>query len=407
MIPPPAAAGQGRGPDHTPSPDQAAAVAGLLRRFFFNRIDKVAVAPPWDNPACPAEGGANLDAMLRAHVAGGTVKVRWAMHDKPNWTNYVRCRVGTYSPAPDGTTVFAVVDFDGGAAHGSPLANATAAALAFLRLCRGAGLAAYLEKSKSGKGWHVWLFFAEPLAARDVRRLLFALLDGLQPPPLLADGGRANWRTRKGIEVFPGQDELAPDGPRVGHQVWLPFYGGAEGGGCQFHAADEAGNLTPYLLDGFDTVSPALVAALLAEVAPPPPAAPPAQRPPKGPAVTGKGGWDLVLSALAALTNDDRPYQEWLAVGFILFNVNAEDGLAAWLSWSKKSAKHRDGECEKEWRGFRLRPEGVNPATGRPWRLGAGTLFRMAKKDGWRRPRPAARRRRKAKHALTYLRAEA
>jgi hypothetical protein len=408
MIPPPAASGQGRRPDHTLSSDQATAAVGLLRRFFLNRIDKVAVAPPWDAAVCPAEGGANLDAMLRAHVGGGVVKVRWAMHDRQNWTNYVRpCRVGTYSPALDGTTVFAVIDFDGGPAHGSPLADPTAAALAFLCLCLRAGLAAYLEKSKSGKGWHVWLFFAGPLPAREVRRLLCALLDALRPAPLLAPGSRADWRARTGIEVFPGQDELAPDGPRVGHQVWLPFYGGAGSGGCQFHAADDAGNLTPYLPDTFVTVSAGQVAALLAELAPTPAAAPAPARPANAFAVAGKAGWDLVLSALAGLNTNDRPYDEWLAIGFICFNVNRSDaGLVAWVNWSKKSAKHRDGACEKEWRGFRSRPEGVNPATGRPWRLGAGTLFRLAAKDGWHRPGPAPRRRR-GKHALTYLRAEA
>jgi hypothetical protein len=381
----------------------------LLRRFFFCRTDKVAVAPPWDSPACPAAGGANLDNLLRSHITGATVKVRWAMHDRANWNNYVRCRVGTYSPAVDGTTAFAVVDFDGGAAHGSPLADPTAAALAFCRQCRRHGLAVYLERSKSGKGWHVWILFGCPLPARVVRRLLLALLDALEPAPVLADGSRADWRARKGGEVFPGQDELASTGPRVGFQVWLPWWHGAKSGGCQFHQVDDAGNLTAYMPDDFETVSPGQVVGLLAELAPPPAPAPAPERPAKIPAVTGKTAWDLVLAAVAALTNNDRPYHEWIAVGFILFNANAEDaGLAAWVSWSKKSAKHRDGACEKEWRAFRRRPEGVNPATGHPWRLGVGTLFRLAAKDGWRRPRPAPRSRsRKGKHALTYLRAEA
>lgn len=55
------------------------------------------------------------------------------------------------------------------------------------------------------KGWHVWLFFTEPLPAAQVRRWLNK--DFKSPVP--------------GLEVFPKQDKVADDG--YGNLVKLPF----------------------------------------------------------------------------------------------------------------------------------------------------------------------------------------
>ena len=44
-------------------------------------------------------------------------------------------------------------------------------AAAFLRACAARGIPAALERSRSGHGGHVWIFFAEPVPASVARRL--------------------------------------------------------------------------------------------------------------------------------------------------------------------------------------------------------------------------------------------
>lgn len=49
-------------------------------------------------------------------------------------------------------------------------------ALAFMASCREIDVPAALERSRSGNGRHVWLFFSEPVAAAEARRLGTLLL---------------------------------------------------------------------------------------------------------------------------------------------------------------------------------------------------------------------------------------
>jgi hypothetical protein len=44
-------------------------------------------------------------------------------------------------------------------------------ALAFLATCREKGVPAVLERSRSGNGGHVWIFFSEPVPASEARKL--------------------------------------------------------------------------------------------------------------------------------------------------------------------------------------------------------------------------------------------
>jgi hypothetical protein len=247
-------------------PDAATALA-LYGRHFLNRTDRVAFGPPWGN-ACPAEGGDNLDALLRAHLlgrAGPAVTIRWGPTQAGN-TGEERgwFRIGSYSPAVGGLTRYGVIDADGGGRHAAPLANPLWVALAILDRCEELGIPAHLERSGGGKGWHVWVFFSEPVPASEVRRLLFGVIpDGIQ----LADGGRADAKSNRGLEVFPKQDTLPEDG--TGNLVWLPWWSGASEGGNLFYRVADGGEIAPYLPDAFETVTPGELADALAQVRPP------------------------------------------------------------------------------------------------------------------------------------------
>lgn len=49
-------------------------------------------------------------------------------------------------------------------------------AIAFLKMCRQKNLPAVLERSRSGKGAHVWLFFEESIPAALARKLGASIL---------------------------------------------------------------------------------------------------------------------------------------------------------------------------------------------------------------------------------------
>ena len=59
------------------------------------------------------------------------------------------------------------------------------------------------------------------------------------------------------------------------------------------------------------------------------------------------------IRELVSILGDDRAenYTSWLEVGWSLHNIdpNSQDLLNIWIEFSKRSAKFKDGECEKEW----------------------------------------------------------
>jgi hypothetical protein len=248
----------------------------LLQEHFFNRTDRVAHLAAWGDP-CPAQGGEDLPALLQGHVAGEKVEVRWGPTKRgKSGRRTGRFRIGSYSPAPDGTVRVGCVDCDGGGRHSAPLADPLGAALAILTGAERLVLPAYLERSGGGAGWHVWLFFREPVPAGKVRRLLLALCPAGLP---LKEGGTADPARNKGLECFPKQDALAEDG--TGNMVWLPWWHGAAErakqshqanpeGANQFHQANPEGELSPYLPDGFDAATADELALALRQIPPKP-----------------------------------------------------------------------------------------------------------------------------------------
>ena len=133
-----------------------------------------------------------------------------------------------YQLAQDSTVAWLCIDFDGGAHHHA-LVDPLAAALYAHEKAAVLGLPCYLERPGGGSGWHLWVFFAEPVAAQAAR--LLGLLLALDDAPCVK-GGVADPVKGYGIEVFPKQAQLTPGG--LGNMVWLPLW---------FEAAEGANHL--------------------------------------------------------------------------------------------------------------------------------------------------------------------
>uniref|UniRef100_I2Q4F5 DNA/RNA helicase, superfamily II n=1 Tax=Desulfovibrio sp. U5L TaxID=596152 RepID=I2Q4F5_9BACT len=114
--------------------------------------------------------------------------------------------IGVYPLLSDDTCYFLAADFDD--------ASWQEDAKAFMQSCQELDIPAYLEISRSGKGAHVWIFFAEAVSAREARRLGAALISHTCD------------RTRQLSlssydRIFPNQDTLPKGG--FGNLIALPL----------------------------------------------------------------------------------------------------------------------------------------------------------------------------------------
>ncbi len=114
--------------------------------------------------------------------------------------------VGIYPLLPDETCWFLAVDFD--------KATWQEDTRAFLQTCGEMGVPAALERSRSGNGGHVWIFFAQPVPAVQARKLGCAVLTKAMDK-----------RNQLGLDsydrFFPNQDNMPKGG--FGNLIALPL----------------------------------------------------------------------------------------------------------------------------------------------------------------------------------------
>jgi hypothetical protein len=79
-----------------------------------------------------------------------------------------------------------------------------------------------------------------------------------------------------------------------------------------------------------------------------------------------------IAAALAMMRNDDLPWAEWNRIGMAAWAASggSEEGFAAFAYWSSKSGKFDPAETRRRWGHYRTSP---------PGRIGAGTLFYLAR----------------------------
>ena len=178
----------------------------LIRSLFGARSD--VYAQRWENPNTGRSGWSPV-------VRGGWSNKRTGSKDYLPLTDDVLVShlrgdvaIGIYPLMRGDTCKLLACDFDGG--------SWALDALAFLDQCHAAGVPAVLERSRSGDGAHVWVFFDHPVAATAARAMGMGLL-------------RQAMTTRAELDLasydrfFPSQDFM-PKGS-FGNLIALPLHG--------------------------------------------------------------------------------------------------------------------------------------------------------------------------------------
>lgn len=214
----------------TPSLHQQQALSSqekiaLFRRLFCGRAD--VYAKRWQNhktgrsgysPACRNEWVSGIcdkpnvkcgqcthqaflpvtDQVIHAHLTGKDKNTIGASTQETT--------IGVYPLLPDDTCWFLAVDFD--------KANWQEDISAFIKTCQTQQVPAYVERSRSGNGGHVWIFFNQPIAANDARKLgAYLLTKTMAHHP---DMGFSSYD-----RLFPNQDTLPIGG--FGNLIALPL----------------------------------------------------------------------------------------------------------------------------------------------------------------------------------------
>lgn len=129
---------------------------------------------------------------------------------------------GVYPLLIDDTCWFLTVDFDE--------SSYEADAAGFMATCRDLGIYAYMERSRSCNGAHIWVFFAEPIPAALARQLGFSILTQTMER-------RRQIALKSYDRFFPNQDTLPKGG--FGNLIALPLQRAArERGGSIFLGDD-------------------------------------------------------------------------------------------------------------------------------------------------------------------------
>ncbi len=115
--------------------------------------------------------------------------------------------IGIYPLLQDNTTWFLAADFD--------KTNWQDEAVTFLNACKEKEIPAYLERSRSGNGGHVWIFFDKPYPAIRSRKIFISILE--------QSGAFSVFDKSSSFDrLFPNQDFLSGKG--FGNLIALPLF---------------------------------------------------------------------------------------------------------------------------------------------------------------------------------------
>src|SRR6266545_2544396 len=202
------------------------------RRWENAKTGKAGYAPAchneWVRGICekPRIKCSNCQNQAFVPVAEDVVKSHLQGRDVVNPGKAEPFTAGVYPLMTDETCWFLAADFDKQSWQRD--------ALAFLATCREKGVPAALERSRSGNGGHVWIFFSEPIPASEARKLGAHLVtETMERCP---DLGFESYD-----RFFPSQDTMPAGG--FGNLIALPLQNGPRQVGNSVFVDDE---LRPY-----------------------------------------------------------------------------------------------------------------------------------------------------------------
>ncbi len=202
--------------------------------YFWGRMDVYAkrgknggyfpqCASRWDNPSCPKVSDPKRFCDEDCEYKSWNKLELWMIvqHLKGKKEDCSDV-IGIYPLFPDNTCRFLVFDFDNHEKDSYKNDDANTDDLwmsevdSLRQICKINNIDALVERSRSGKGAHVWLFFKGPIQAQAARAFGFALLD--------RGAASVNLPSFKYYDrMYPSQDVLS----RLGNLVALPLQGRA------------------------------------------------------------------------------------------------------------------------------------------------------------------------------------
>lgn len=213
-----------------PTVDDAKAFYG----YFWGRTDVYAkrgknggyfpqCSGRWDNPLCPKANNPKVfcdeDCKYKAWKPLNPYLVLQHLRGNKQDSSDV---IGVYPLFPDNTCRFLVFDFDNHEKDAYKNDDANTDDLwrsevdALRKICETNYIDALVERSRSGRGAHLWIFFKEPVQAALARAFGFALLD--------CGASSINLPSFKYYDrMYPSQDVLS----KLGNLVALPLQGQA------------------------------------------------------------------------------------------------------------------------------------------------------------------------------------
>lgn len=139
---------------------------------------------------------------------------------------YCRDVIGIYPMLPYETCRFLCLDFDGD--------DCGEEAMTFLSVCGNYRVSAYMERSRSGNGIHIWLFFDAPVPAALARKLGSGLIT-----KAMEQRGTMSFMAYD--RMLPNQDTMPEGG--FGNLIALPLQGRTRKSGNSMFVD---GNFRPY-----------------------------------------------------------------------------------------------------------------------------------------------------------------
>jgi len=162
--------------------------------------------------------------------------------------------IGIYPIINDDMTKFIAGDFDAKTEQEKKELELVADKMN--QISEGIDLHLYWEKSKSGDGWHPWMFFSDPIKSWKARRFMMAILESAGATYLSSMD-----------RLFPSQDRIYADGKGYGNLIHLPFSAGHIDKGTFFVDGKEKYTNDPddmeVWLDNVQTMTPEYIDTML------------------------------------------------------------------------------------------------------------------------------------------------